>query len=66
MSKIESITVTLPRLEDYAEETARASRMMQAAELAGELTVAEFAQWMEHGKAIRSGTTQPKEPAPSA
>lgn len=62
----QTVTVTLPRMEDYAEDVARAGRMMQAAQLAGTLTQAEFARWMEHGKAIGSGTAQPKEPAPSA
>ena len=49
----ETITVTLPRLEDYAEDLARASRLGQAMTLAGELTPAEFEQWMAHGEAIK-------------
>ena len=61
----ETITVTLPRMEDYAQDFARVGRMMQAMGLAGELTPEGFSRWMEHGKAIRSGTTWPKEPAPS-
>jgi len=61
---LEAITVTLPRPEDIAEDTARAGRMIQAATLAGELTPEGFARWMENGKAIGSGTARQKEPAP--
>ena len=46
----ETITVTLPNLEDYAEDFDRAGRMMEAADLAGKLTPEAFAQWMQYGK----------------
>ena len=62
----ETITVTLPRMEDYAEGFARIERMMQAAELAGELTAAEFGRWMEHGTAIRDSRPQGNGKAPGA
>ena len=50
----EIITVELPRVESFAEDTARAGRMMQAMDLAGELTPEGFARWMELGEAIRA------------
>jgi len=52
MSGPNTVTVTLPRMEDYADEAARASRMMQAAQLAGALTAGAFTRWMERGKRL--------------
>ena len=48
----ETITITLPRLEDFAEDYARISRMMDAADLAGELTPEAFAKWMQYGDGL--------------
>ena len=50
----EIITIELPRMESFAEDTAHAGRMMQAMDLAAQLTPEGFARWMEHGEAIRS------------
>jgi hypothetical protein len=64
----ETITVQLPAM-DFTEEVARAGRVMQAAQLAGELTPLEFAQWIAHGKAImdiRPSRAQGKGEAPDA
>ena len=58
----QTVTVTLPRMEDFAEDSARAGRMMQAADLAVELTPEGFSRWMELGKAIKA---QENEKAPS-
>ena len=66
MSAADTIMVTLPSIEDYAEDVARAGRMTQAADLAGELTPEEFAQWMEQGEAIRANRPQENKEAPSA
>ena len=52
MSGPETVTVTLPHMEDYAEDFARASRMMEAADLAGKLTPEAFAKWMQQGKEV--------------
>ena len=81
MSGPDTVTVTLPRMEDYADEAARASRMMQAAQLAGELSPGAFSRWMEwgrrlarrvahieaHGRMIKAGADpgQRKEEAPN-
>jgi len=59
----EAVTVQLPRLEDFAEDFDRAGRMMEAADLAGELIPEAFAQWMEQGRAIKA---QGKGEAPNA
>jgi len=49
----QTVTITLPRVEDFAEDFARADRMMQAAGLAGDLAPAEFAEWCECAAAIK-------------
>jgi len=56
----ETITVALPRMEDYTQDFARVGRMMQAMGLAGELAPEGFARWMEQGEAIRAGMEQGK------
>jgi len=61
----ETITVELPAM-DFTEEVARAGRVMQAAQLAGELTLLEFAQWIAHGKAIMDIRPKGNEQAPDA
>jgi len=49
----QTVTVTLPRVEDFAEDFDRAGRMMQAMDLAGDLAPAEFAEWCECAAAIK-------------
>jgi len=58
----QTVTVTLPRLEDYAEDFARLDRMGKAMDLAGKLMPEGFARWMEQGEAIKA---QENEKAPS-
>ena len=48
----DTVTVQLPRLEDFAGDFARLERLGQAMDLAGELTPEAFAQWIEQGRAI--------------
>jgi len=48
----ETITITLPNLEDFAEDFDRVGRMMEAADLAGKLTPEAFAEWMQYGKEV--------------
>jgi len=62
----QTVTVTLPRLEDYADDFARLDRMGKAMDLAGKLTPEGFARWMELGEAIRAGAIQENEKAPDA
>jgi len=53
MNDPNAVTVTLPRVEDFADDFARLERMGQAMDLAGELTPAEFAEWCECAAAIK-------------
>jgi len=49
----ETVTVTLPRMEDFAEQFALIDRLSMAVDLAGELNPAEFAEWCKCAAEIK-------------
>jgi len=64
LGESQTVTVTLPCIEDYTEDIARADRMVQAVELSGKLTPKAFERWIEQGEAIIKA--QKNETAPDA